>query len=105
MIYVLLLALGIFLTIPVLIVWYLVLPKTYFLTFDGDTPSRIYIFTHLFVSFIVLFIILGSNSEIAFTHPKGTISPMFFLVSMLVPLIFCIYFGRNKINLGDKRVV
>lgn len=105
MIYVLLLALGILLTIPVLIIWYLVLPKTYFLTFDGDTPSRIYIFTHLFCSFILLFIILGSSSEIAFNHPQGTVSPIFFLLSILVPLIFCIYFGRNKINLGDKKRV
>jgi len=105
MIYVLLFALGILLTIPVLIVWYSVLPKTYFLTFDGDTPSRIYIFTHLFFFFILLFIILGSSSEIAFNHPKGTVSPIFFLLSILVPLIFCIYFGRNKINLGDKRKI
>jgi hypothetical protein len=26
-------------------------------------------------------------------------------LSIILTLIFCVYFGRNKINLGDKRRV
>ena len=38
MIYALMFGLGIWCAIPVLMIWYLLLPKTYFLTFNGETP-------------------------------------------------------------------
>ena len=105
MIYALMFGLGIWCTIPVLMIWYLLLPKTYFLTFNGETPSRMSIFTHHFLSILMLFMILGLGIETAVKYPEGTMAPIFFLLSILLTLIFCVYFGRNKINLGDKKSV
>ena len=92
--YALIFGLGIWVTIPALMIWYLILPKTYFLTFNGEIPSRLSIFTHYFLSFLLLFMILGLGFETAVKYPEGPIAPTF---------IFCVYFGRNKINLGDKK--
>lgn len=103
MIYALIFGLGIWVTIPALMIWYLILPKTYFLTFNGEIPSRLSIFTHHFLSFLLLFMILGLGFEIAVKYPEGPIVPIFFFLSIVLTFIFCIYFGRNKINLGDKK--
>jgi hypothetical protein len=73
--------------------------------FNGETPSRMSIFTHHFLSILTLFMILGLGIETAVKYPEGTIAPVFFLLSIILTLIFCVYFGRNKINLGDKRRV
>lgn len=103
MIYLLMLSLGVWASIPFLMVWYLILPKTYFLTFNGQIPSRLSIFTQHFLSFLALFMILGLGIELAFRQPEDSNAPFFFLISIFLTLIFCVYFGRNKINLGDKK--
>ena len=101
MIYALMLGLGIWASIPVLMLWYLIFPKTYFLTFNSEIPSRLAIFTYHFLSFLLIFMILGLGIETAVKLPEGSFESYFFFLSIFLTLIFCIYFGRNKINLGN----
>lgn len=105
MIYALTFGLGIWLMIPVLMIWYLIKPNTYFLTFNGEIPSRLGIFTHHFLAFLLMFMILGLGIETVVKSIDGTSAHLMFYLAIFLTNVFCIYFGRNKINLGDKRRV
>lgn len=105
MIYALTFGLAIWLMIPVLMIWYLIKPSTYFLMFNGEVPSRLAIFTHHFLAFLLLFMLLGLGIETVVKSIDGTSAHLFFYLAIFMINVFSIYFGRNKINLGDKKRV
>ncbi|TCB68682.1 hypothetical protein [Acinetobacter sp. ANC 4178] len=103
MIYALVFVLGVVVMIPVLVIWYLIKPNSYFLTFNGEIPSRISIFTHHFLAFLLLFMIVGLGVELELT--EGSNAHLMFYLGILLTNVFCIYFARHKINLGDMKRV
>ncbi|WP_206449982.1 hypothetical protein, partial [Acinetobacter baumannii] len=102
MAYIMYFLIGILFVISWSVLWFLIKPRSYFLTIHHAPVSRLKIFFHhlaaVFAILVLMAVVVPNEPNQAATGSELLV----FLLGIISTIVFLIYFGKNKINLGKK---